>query len=254
VHPAVGVLVAYLAGSIPAAYIAGRARGIDLRAHGSGNLGATNVIRVLGLKLGLLVLAFDAAKGAAPVALLPRWVDSPNTEAWAIVYGVAAIAGHVRPIFLLGKGGGKGVATAAGVFLALAPVPMLATLAVFGIVVYATGYVSLGSLAAAVVLPATLAATRGVDSPLFVVSAVVAAFVFWTHRANIGRLRRGEEHGFRRKSADAGALARSAAGAPAADVAATGGATGGAPGDRRGAPRPPWGRRRTPRPPEGNDQ
>jgi glycerol-3-phosphate acyltransferase PlsY len=248
-HPAVGVVISYLAGSIPAAYVAGRARGLDLRQHGSGNLGATNVIRVLGPRIGLLVLAFDAAKGAAPVALLPRWTAAAHLESWAIVYGVAAIIGHVRPIFLLGRGGGKGVATAAGVFLALAPVAMLVTLAVFGTIVYATGYVSLGSLVSALVLPALLAATRGVDSPVFVVSALVAAFVFWTHRANIGRLLRGEEHGFGRRRGGPASAPSSTPGA--APVEAPGQGTGSA--ERRSAPRPPWGRRRAPRPPGGMD-
>src|SRR5579871_3946573 len=123
----VGAAVAsYLLGSIPAAYIAGRLRGMDLRKHGSGNLGATNVIRVLGTKIGLLVFAFDMAKGALPVLLLPRLVP-PIAPAFggqtsvAILCGLAAILGHVRPIYLRFGRGGKGVATAAGVFLALAP-------------------------------------------------------------------------------------------------------------------------------------
>jgi acyl phosphate:glycerol-3-phosphate acyltransferase len=200
VHPAVALLVAYLCGSIPAAYLAGRAHGVDLRKHGSGNLGATNVVRVLGAKVGALVFAFDVAKGALPVALLPRWVQEPRPDLWAIAFGLAAIVGHVRPVFLLGRGGGKGVATASGVFIALAPVPMLASLATFAAVLYATGYVSLGSLSGAIVLPVALLITRGPTSPLFLISSVVAAFVFWTHRANIGRLRRGEEHRFARRA------------------------------------------------------
>ena len=130
--------------------------------------------------------------------LLPPRIDSARDPVlWAIVIGVAAIAGHVRPLFLKFGKGGKGVATAAGVFFALAPVPMLVTFAVFVAVVLATGYVSLGSLISAVLLPALLAITLGVSSPLFILSAlIIAAFVFWTHRANIGRLRRGEEHRF----------------------------------------------------------
>ncbi|MEP6731654.1 MAG: glycerol-3-phosphate acyltransferase, partial [bacterium] len=115
---------------------------------------------------------------------------------WGIVVGVAAIVGHVRPLFLKFGKGGKGVATASGVFLALAPVPMLVTFGVFVAVVLASGYVSLGSLISAVLLPILLAITLGVSSPLFVLSAFVALFVFWTHRANIGRLRRGEENRF----------------------------------------------------------
>jgi acyl phosphate:glycerol-3-phosphate acyltransferase len=200
-HPALGLIPAYLLGSIPAAYIAGRAtKGIDLRMHGSGNLGATNVYRVLGAKIAIAVLLFDAAKGALPVLFFPRLFAAPAPEYWALAYGVAAIAGHVRPIFLLWKGGGKGVATAAGVFFALAPVPMLATTVAWAIVVLASGYVSLASLVAAAVLPVALAVTRGVESPVFLASLFICAFVFWTHRANIGRLRRGEESRFGRKA------------------------------------------------------
>jgi len=103
-------------------------------------------------------------------------------------------------MFLLWKGGGKGVATAGGVFLALAPIPALASMAAFVVVLLLTGYVSVSSLTAAVVLPLVLAATSGVRTPLFAVSVVIALFVFWTHRANIGRLRRGEEHRFGRKA------------------------------------------------------
>jgi glycerol-3-phosphate acyltransferase PlsY len=192
-HPLLGVAIAYLAGSVPAAYLAGAAKGVDLRRHGSGNLGATNVVRVLGARIGAAVFAVDMAKGALPVLLLP----APGVW-WRIAYGVAAILGHVRPIFLLWRGGGKGVATAAGVFLALAPIPTLVALAVFVAVVLATRYVSLASLSAAVVLPLALLARERALTPVLAVSLVVAAFVFWTHRANIGRLRRGEEHRFGR--------------------------------------------------------
>jgi glycerol-3-phosphate acyltransferase PlsY len=197
VHPLLALALAYLSGSLPFAYVAGALKGVDLRKQGSGNLGATNVFRVLGWKIGLIVFLLDASKGALPVLLLPSRIEGmTNPTLWAIACGVAAIAGHVRPVFLKFRKGGKGVATAAGVFFALAPVPMAATFAVFVAVVLATGYVSLGSLTSAVLLPLLLLFTQGVDSPLFIVSLVVAAFVFWTHRANIGRLRRGEEHRF----------------------------------------------------------
>lgn len=198
-EPIVALVLSYLSGSIPFAAIAGRLRGVDLRKQGSGNLGATNVFRVLGWKIGLLVFLADALKGALPVLYLPpRIVDSREPIVWAIACGVAAIAGHVRPVFLKLRRGGKGVATAAGVFFALAPIPMAITFAVFVVVVLATGYVSLGSMLSAIVLPTLLLVTLGPRSPLFVVSAVIAAFVFWTHRSNIGRLRRGEEHRFGR--------------------------------------------------------
>jgi glycerol-3-phosphate acyltransferase PlsY len=200
-HTALAVVLSYLAGAIPAAYIAGKSRGIDLRRYGSGNLGATNVVRTLGWKVGLLVFAFDVAKGAVPVLLLPRWTSGPlSPQLVAILCGVAAILGHFRPIFLRFGKGGKGVATATGVFFVLAPLPMLAGVAVFAVVVLASGYVSLGSLIASVVLPSLLLVTEGVRSPVFQISVLLAAFVFWTHRANIRRLRRGEEYRFGRKA------------------------------------------------------
>jgi glycerol-3-phosphate acyltransferase PlsY len=195
------IIVSYLLGSIPAAHIAGLSKGIDLRKHGSGNLGATNVIRVLGTKIGLIVFAFDMAKGAVPVAVFSRWMPHDallfgDATITGIACGVAAIIGHVRPIYLKFGKGGKGVATAAGVFLALAPIQTLLTLIIFAVVLLSSGFVSLGSLTGAVMLPVLLAITVGFRSPLFVISVIVALFVFWTHRANIGRLRRGEEHRF----------------------------------------------------------
>jgi glycerol-3-phosphate acyltransferase PlsY len=118
---------------------------------------------------------------------------------WSIGYGVAAILGHVRPVFLLWRGGGKGVATAAGVFGALAPAAMGVAILAWLVVLLGSGFMSLASLAGAVALPIGILVTKGVRSPLFAVSVAVAAFVFWTHRANIGRLRRGEEPRFGRK-------------------------------------------------------
>ena len=211
----------YCLGSIPAAYIAGKSRGIDLRKHGSGNLGATNVMRVLGTKVGLLVFAFDMAKGATPVLLFPRLVSASalpfgNPVWFAILCGALAIAGHTRPVFLGFGKGGKGVATAAGVFLALAPVQTLLALVVFAVVLLSSGYVSLGSLTSATVLPLLLAITVGVRSPVFLVSIAIALFVFWTHRANIVRLRNGEENRFGKRAAGGGG-----GGAPSKRPAAT---------------------------------
>jgi glycerol-3-phosphate acyltransferase PlsY len=197
VHPLLALAIAYAVGSIPFAYLAGAAAGVDLRTQGSGNLGATNVFRVLGWKIGILVFLADALKGAIPVLLLPPRIQAPGDPVlWALACGVAAILGHVRPLYLGFRKGGKGVATAAGVFFALAPLPMLITFAAFVAIVLGAGYVSLGSLAAAALLPVLLFATHGATSPLFIVSVVIACFVYWTHRANIGRLRRGEEHRF----------------------------------------------------------
>lgn len=203
--PYLGLVLAYLAGSIPAAYIAGRViKGIDLRQFGSGNLGATNVYRVLGAKVAVAVLLFDAAKGATPVLWFPdlfdAGVDGRSAALWPIAYGIAAIIGHVRSVFLLWKGGGKGVATASGVFGALAPAALGVALVVWFLVLVISGYMSLASLAGAAALPVAIVLLSGVRSPVFPVSLVVAVFVFWTHRANMSRLRRGEEPRFGRKS------------------------------------------------------
>ena len=192
------LLAAYALGSIPAAYLAGKSRGIDLRKHGSGNLGATNVFRVLGPRIGVAVFAFDMAKGAIPVLYFWRWIDPSllSPPIVQILCGIAAIAGHVRPMWLGFGKGGKGVATAGGVFLALAPLETTLALTAFAVTLLASGYVSLGSMIAAVLLPALLFIRDGVRSPLFMVCAAVAAFVFWTHRANIERLRQGTENRF----------------------------------------------------------
>ena len=207
-HPAVGLIVAYLVGSIPSAFLAGKAKGVDLRTVGSGNLGATNVFRTLGWKIGLTVYIADCLKGFLPVALLPGVTGATSEIGWRIAYGVAAIAGHVKPVFLLGRGGGKGVATASGVFLALAPMAMLISMISFAAIVAATGYVSLGSLVSAVVLMCAVAIRGTGGTPLLITVTLVALFVFWTHRANIERLRAGSEHRFGKrgkpKAAEAG--------------------------------------------------
>ncbi|MCC7053367.1 MAG: glycerol-3-phosphate 1-O-acyltransferase PlsY [Gemmatimonadaceae bacterium] len=210
-HPVAGLVVAYLVGSIPSAFLAGKAKGVDLRTVGSGNLGATNVFRTLGWKIGLTVYIADCLKGFLPVALLPG-ATGTSEIGWRIGYGIAAIMGHVKPVFLLGKGGGKGVATASGVFLALAPMAMAFAMVSFAAVVAASGYVSLGSLVSAVVLVAAVALRGTGGAPLLVTVSLVAAFVFWTHRANIGRLRDGTEHRFgkRGKKAVGGAGQESA--------------------------------------------
>jgi acyl phosphate:glycerol-3-phosphate acyltransferase len=190
---AVVLLAAYVIGSFPTAYLVGKANGVDLRSVGSGNLGATNVFRTLGWKWGLLVYVVDGLKGALPVLLLPGVIGMATGWPWGVVFGLLAIVGHVRPVFLWGKGGGKGVATASGVFTALAPIPALCAMVSFVIVVAMTRYVSLGSLIGAVVLPVAVLLQQRAVTPFVIVSVAVGAFVFWTHRENIGRLRRGEE-------------------------------------------------------------
>ncbi len=197
----VAVVIAYVAGSIPSAYLAGKAQGIDLRQHGSGNLGATNVVRVLGIRTGAIVFIVDTLKGFLPVFYLPQLTHSAYPQMVSLAIGAAAILGHVRPVFLLGQKGGKGVATAGGVFLGVAWLPALLAIAVWIIVFITSRYVSVASLSAALALPFAFFYTGSpLSDPYFLASIVVALFVFATHRGNIGRLRRGEEHRFARRS------------------------------------------------------
>jgi glycerol-3-phosphate acyltransferase PlsY len=192
--PALAVPAAYMVGSIPWAYLAGRLfKGVDLRTVGSGNLGTTNVLRVLGLPAAAVVFALDAAKGAVPVAVFPAAFGFEPRQGWAILCALAAILGHVRPVFLLWQGGGKGVATGTGAFFALTPVAISIAFVGFLAVLLATRIMSAASLTGTALFPVAVGATSGIRSPLFAVSVGVAAFVFWTHRENIARLRRGEE-------------------------------------------------------------
>ena len=192
------LLAAYLTGAIPTSYIVGRTRGIDLRKEGSGNLGATNAFRVLGWRAATPVFIVDIFKGFFPTFFFPLWDNADNPHL-ALAYGAAAIVGHVFSVYVRFKGG-KGVATSAGVLLALAPIAVLAALLIWGALVFTTGYVSLASIIAAAVLPFVILAVQGV-SPVFYLSLALAAFVIFAHRANIKRLVRGEEHSFRKKKA-----------------------------------------------------
>ena len=200
--PILAVASAYVVGSIPWAYLAGRVlKGVDLRNYGSGNLGTTNVARLLGVPAAVMVYALDASKGLIPVLLFPRLFQFDSGSLWTILCGLAAILGHVRPVFLLWRGGGKGVATASGVFFGLTPLATTIALTGFLTVMVTTRVMSLASLTGAAIIPVAVAATMGVRTPVFPVSVGVAAFVYWTHRANIGRLRRGEEPRLGRKAA-----------------------------------------------------
>jgi acyl phosphate:glycerol-3-phosphate acyltransferase len=197
--PLLLVLTAYFVGAIPTSYVVGRtARGIDLRQHGSGNLGATNAFRVLGWKAAAPIFVIDIGKGFVPAYFFVH-IDGSANALWALAYGAAAIVGHVFSIYV-GFRGGKGVATGAGVFLALAPLAVLMGLAVWLLVVLATGYVSVASIAAALALPA-LTALTGASRQVVSLSVILAVFVILVHRANIRRLLRGEEHRFGRRPA-----------------------------------------------------
>ena len=196
--PALLLLAAYLLGAFPTSLLVARLRGIDLRKHGSGNLGATNAFRVLGWKAALPVFIVDIAKGWFPTFFFPRW-DGVDSIALALAYGAAAIVGHVFSVYVRFKGG-KGVATSTGVLLALAPVAVGVGLLIWAGLVYLTGYVSLASIVSAIVVPIVIAAVQG-SGPILWLGIGLALFVIFAHRANIRRLLRGEEHRFRRKAA-----------------------------------------------------
>jgi acyl phosphate:glycerol-3-phosphate acyltransferase len=194
VTPLLWVVVSYLLGSIPSSYIAGRmVRGIDLREHGSGNLGATNTFRVLGARVAAPVMLFDMAKGLVPAALFPQ-LDGEAGWAWALAYGAAAILGHVFSIYMRFQGG-KGVATATGVFAALSPVATGIALVAWLLVLRFGRMVSLASIVAAATLVGALVLTED-RAEVLALGVVVAAFVVFKHRANVGRILRGEEHRF----------------------------------------------------------
>lgn len=191
------MLAAYLVGSIPSAYLITRLiAGVDLRQHGSGNLGATNVFRLLGWKFALPVAAFDVAKGAIPVV----GARATLGEHWMpLTVGLAAILGHVFSVFI-GFRGGKGVATSAGVVLGLAPKAVGASAVVFGIVVAASGYVSVGSMLAGASFPIAVKVFYPTLGFTFWVGIGMAAFIIFTHRTNIFRLLAGSENRLGRRS------------------------------------------------------
>jgi acyl phosphate:glycerol-3-phosphate acyltransferase len=197
---AVALIASYLLGAIPTSYLAGRLfRGIDLREHGSKNLGATNLYRLLGWRFAVPVGLFDMAKGAIPVLLFAPRVSS--SQLFALACGLAAVVGHVFSVFVRFRGG-KGVATAAGVMLALTPAALGIAALVWAILVFLTGYVSLGSIAAAAIFPLAVYLLEHPDRPeILWMDAAVAAGIIWLHRANIRRLLNGTENRFGRRAA-----------------------------------------------------
>ena len=204
---AVVVIGSYLLGSIPFGYLAGRIAGIDIRNCGSGNVGATNVIRTLGKSYGYPVFALDFLKGFGAVKmsiLIATRVQSEwnSPEMFGIVAAISSVLGHSFPVWLRFKGG-KGVATSAGALLALAPVAALIGVAIWILTFWLTRYVSVASIAAAAALPLIiLIATRlsrTTGKLLFYSSVCLAAVVIWRHRSNLSRLMRGTEPRFTRK-------------------------------------------------------
>ena len=193
------ILASYLLGATPTSYIAGKlGRGIDLREHGSKNLGATNVYRILGWKYAIPVALFDIAKGAIPVLLFARWAGAAEHPWLPVALGGAAVLGHMFSPYVSFKGG-KGVATAAGMFLALAPVAVLLAILVWGICLWLTGYVSLSSIIAVASVPLWVWLLGSPHDSTYVLWASVGlvVLILFAHRRNIARLLAGTENRFR---------------------------------------------------------
>jgi len=186
---AVILVLAYLCGSIPFGLIVGKLfYGVDVRDHGSGNVGTTNVFRVLGKKAGAAVMVLDILKG-----WLPAFVAAQLFSPWAAIFIAAApVLGHMYSIFLKGKGG-KGIATGAGVVLALVPLAFAIIFTTWLVLIVVTRYVSVASLVAAALVP-VLTIAFGEPLPYKIAGVLVAILVWWAHRGNIQRLLAGEEH------------------------------------------------------------
>jgi acyl phosphate:glycerol-3-phosphate acyltransferase len=198
-------LAAYLLGSIPTGYLVAKAKGIDIRAAGSGNIGATNAMRVLGKPIGVAVLLLDMVKGFGAVCLgisvvvfFTNLKSEPNrynelVEQFALIAGICAVLGHNYTCWLKFKGG-KGIATTAGVYLALAPWALLVALAVFVLAVALTRYVSIGSISAALALPVTVWLMSPDNLMLGIITTTLGALAIYRHQTNIRRLIAGTEN------------------------------------------------------------
>jgi acyl phosphate:glycerol-3-phosphate acyltransferase len=182
------VAFGYLAGSIPFAFLLARRRGVDLRHAGSGNVGAANVLRTSGVPNAVIAFVLDAAKGAVAVLVAQRLSAEPATP---VAGGLASIIGHVYPVWL-GFRGGKGVATAGGVFIVLTPAALGIAVAVFALAIWVTRYISVGSMAGAVTLAVTTAA-RDMPAAITVGTTIAAVIIIHRHRGNLARLIAGTE-------------------------------------------------------------
>lgn len=213
-HIQIGLLfiASYILGGIPTGYIIGRLKGIDIRQHGSGNPGTANVYRTLGKVPGLMTFAADFLKGFVPTLIAAQYFFDPANYAdfskghwWIpVTAGALAIAGHIWTPFLNFKGG-KGVATAAGVFMALIPVPTAGAFVVFAIAVGITSHISVGSMAASVALPVLcFALAKDYQRPFTLLALTVCILIFYTHIANIRRILKGAELSFKHKREGAG--------------------------------------------------
>ena len=207
--PFVLLALAYGAGATPTSLWLGKAvYGVDLRTRGSGNLGGTNTLRVLGWKAALPVILVDIGKGWLPVWYFPQIQPGTSPSTWALAYGGAAVLGHVFS-FWVGFKGGKGIATSGGVLLGLAPVAVAVCLAVWLGVVSLTRIVSVASLSAALTLPVAVyflpqPEETAEGTAMLWFAGALSVFVVWSHRSNIGRLLKGEEGSFRRAAPEGG--------------------------------------------------
>ena len=193
-------LLSYLIGSLIGSLLFGRLRGIDIREHGSGNAGSTNALRTQGWKFAIVVLVFDIGKALFAVGVLPGLAlplvgyDANIDSGWlAVACAVAVVVGHVYPVWHEFRGG-KGAATLLGTIAVLAPVALLPFLAVWLACVVVTGYVGLGTMLGVASLPLYAAYASPGDAPLLAYGVVMAAFVAYTHRTNIQRMRNGTEN------------------------------------------------------------
>ena len=192
----------YLIGSIPFGLLIGKARGIDIREHGSGNIGATNVLRIVGKPWGIACFVLDFLKGLGAVLLAWSVSGAGGSSIAGIVGAVACVLGHNYPVWLKFKGG-KGIATSGGVLIGLLPVTALLLVVIWVTVFYTTRYVSIASIAVGVALPVivfvfVLTGFRA-DWPLFYFAFAIGVLAVWRHRTNIARLRDGTEHRFERR-------------------------------------------------------
>ena len=195
------LLLAYVAGATPFGYLVAKWKGIDIRQHGSGNIGATNVIRVLGKKIGIPVFAMDMLKGLLPVVAARLWCTwTAHEPTWPMLLAaLGSVLGH-NFTFWLGFKGGKGVATSAGAILALLPAALGVAVVVWLIFFFSTRYVAVASIAAGLSLPLTVLAQRALTGspalPLLGFATVIGLLAVWRHRSNIQRLREGTENRF----------------------------------------------------------
>ena len=195
------LLLAYVAGATPFGFLVAKWKGIDIREHGSGNIGATNVIRVLGKKIGIPVFAMDMLKGLLPVVAARLWcIQTGHEPTWPMLLAaLGSVLGH-NFTFWLGFKGGKGVATSAGAILALLPAALGVAVVVWMIFFFCTRYVAVASIAAGLSLPLTVLTQRALTGhpalPLLGFATVIGLLAVWRHRSNIQRLRSGTENRF----------------------------------------------------------